>query len=110
MYCCPGTGTGKLRSRRQRRPDKHPDIFQPRRLRSLRSTPDGYVPDNITLVPLPPYSPERNPVENIWGYLRGNKLANTDFKTYDEIVYKACAAWMFVANDKDRVASITSRD
>ena len=24
------------------------------------------VPSNITLVPLPPYSPELNPVENVW--------------------------------------------
>ena len=68
------------------------------------------VPENITLVPLPPYSPELNPVENIWEYLRGNKLANTVFETYDEIVDRACEAWMFFANDKDRVASITRRD
>jgi hypothetical protein len=68
------------------------------------------IPENITLVPLPPYSPELNPVENIWEYLRGNKLANTVFETYDEIVGKACEAWVFFANDKDRVASITSRD
>ena len=68
------------------------------------------VPKNITLVPLPPYSPELNPVENIWEYLRANKLANTVFETYDEIVDKACEAWMFFANDKNRVASITKRD
>jgi hypothetical protein len=68
------------------------------------------IPENITLVPLPPYSPELNPVENIWEYLRGNKLANTVFETYDEIVDKACEAWVFFANDKDQVASITSRD
>jgi hypothetical protein len=68
------------------------------------------VPENITLVPLPPYSPELNPAENIWEYLRANKLANTVFETYDEIVDKACEAWMFFANDKSRVASITKRD
>ena len=28
------------------------------------------VPDTITLVRLPPYSPELNPVENVWEYLR----------------------------------------
>ena len=28
------------------------------------------VPHNITLVPLPPYSPELNPVERVWLYLR----------------------------------------
>ena len=26
------------------------------------------VPENITLLPLPPRSPELNPVENIWQY------------------------------------------
>jgi hypothetical protein len=30
------------------------------------------VPDNITLLKIPPYTPELNPVENIWEYLRGN--------------------------------------
>ena len=34
------------------------------------------VPDNITLVPLPPRSPELNPVENVWQYMRGNWLSN----------------------------------
>lgn len=68
------------------------------------------IPENITLTQLPPYSPELNPVENVWEYLRGNKLANTVFETYDEIVSKACEAWMFLANDKTRIASITSRD
>ena len=33
------------------------------------------VPDNITLVKLPPYSPELNPMENVWAYLGSNKLA-----------------------------------
>ena len=68
------------------------------------------IPENITLLHLPPYSPELNPVENIWEYLRANKLANTVFETYEEIVEKACEAWMFFANDKDRVDSITTRD
>ena len=27
------------------------------------------VPHNITLVPLPPYAPELNPIENVWEYL-----------------------------------------
>jgi transposase len=68
------------------------------------------LPQNITLLPLPSYSPELNPAENIWGYLRANKLANTVYESYDEIVDKACEAWMFFANDKDRVASIATRE
>ena len=68
------------------------------------------VPGNITLLKLPPYAPELNPVENIWEYLRGNGLSNTVFESYEDIVDKSCAAWMFFAKDKDRVASVTTRD
>jgi hypothetical protein len=31
---------------------------------------DPAIPENITLVGLPPYAPELNPVENVWEYLR----------------------------------------
>ena len=34
-----------------------------------------HVPDNITLFPLPSYAAELNPMENVWEYLRGNKLS-----------------------------------
>lgn len=67
------------------------------------------VPENITLIRLPPRAPELNPIENVWEYLRGNRLAITVFNSYDDIVDKACAAWTFFANDPDRVASITTR-
>ena len=67
------------------------------------------VPPNITIIALPPKSPELNPVENVWQYLRQNKLAITVFNDYDDIVDKCCQAWTFFANDKAVVASITSR-
>jgi transposase len=67
------------------------------------------VPENITLVPLPPYAPELNPIENVWEYLRGNRLAVTVFDSYDDIVEKASDAWRSFATDKERVASITAR-
>lgn len=70
---------------------------------------DLAVPDNVTLVPLPPYAPELNPMENVWEYLRANKLAITVFDDYDDIVAKTCDAWNFFARDPDRVASITAR-
>ncbi len=74
------------------------------RIRHLR------VPDNITLIPLPRYAPERNSAENIWEYLRKNKLANIVFDIYDDIVDKACQAWLFFADDKTSVTAITTRD
>ena len=67
------------------------------------------IPQNVTLVRLPPYAPELNPIENVWEYLRGNKLAITVFKDYDDILHKACNAWKFFADDPDRIESITSR-
>jgi transposase len=67
------------------------------------------VPNNITLVPLPPYAPELNPIENVWEYLRGNKLAITVFDGYNDIVEKSCEAWTFFANDPQRITSITTR-
>ena len=51
------------------------------------------VPDNITVVTLPPRSPELNPVENIWQYMRDNWLSNCVFKSYEDIVGHCCDAW-----------------
>ena len=67
------------------------------------------LPCNITLIRLPPYSPELNAAENIWEYLRKNKLANVVFETYDDIVDACCDAWSFFVKDPKTVTSITSR-
>lgn len=67
------------------------------------------VPDNISLLHLPPYAPELNPVENVWAYLRANKLAITVFDGYDDIVEACCKAWNSFADDPKAIASITSR-
>lgn len=70
---------------------------------------DLVVPDNISPLTLPPYAPELNPIENVWQYLRANKLAITVFDGYDAIVDACCAAWNFFASDPEAVTSITSR-
>jgi transposase len=70
---------------------------------------DLKIPRNITLLRLPPYSPELNPIENVWEYLRGNKLANTVYETYDELVTACCNAWNFFVEDPERIASVTTR-
>ena len=44
------------------------------------------MPDNITLLPLPPYSPELNSMENVWEYLRANQLCNLVWDSYEAIV------------------------
>ena len=49
------------------------------------------IPDNITLMPLPPKSPELNPVENIWQFMRDNWLSNRVFQSYDDILDHCCS-------------------
>ena len=68
------------------------------------------VPDNIGLLHLPPYSPELNPVENIWEFLRGNDLSNRIYATYEAIVDACCDAWNKLIASPDRIRSIASRD
>ena len=68
------------------------------------------VPDNITLLIQPPYAPELNPVENVWQYLRQNKLAHRVFQTYEEIVDACCEAWADFTATPDRITSITRRE
>jgi len=68
------------------------------------------VPDTITLMPLPPYAPELNPMENVWDYLRGNKLSGLVWDSYDAIVHACKDAWNFLVNDPERIISIGTRD
>jgi transposase len=66
-------------------------------------------PDNISLHKLPPYSPELNPVENIWQFLRQNRLSNIVFENYEAIVDACCTAWNALAAEKGRIKSIATR-
>jgi transposase len=51
------------------------------------------VPVNITLVHLPPKSPELNPAENLWHYLRSHFWSNRLYKTWDDLRHAALDAW-----------------
>lgn len=68
------------------------------------------VPDNITLLTLPPYSPELNPMEKVWDYLRQNKLCALVWDSYDEILDACKNAWNWLVADPARIRSIGSRD
>lgn len=67
------------------------------------------IPDNISLLTQPPYSPELNPVENVWQFLRQNYLANRVFENYEAILDACCHAWRELLNAPDKIASITTR-
>ena len=68
------------------------------------------IPDNISLLKLPPYSPELNPIENVWAYLRGTKLAHRLLNTYDDITNACCEAWNSFLADPKTIRSITTRE
>ena len=68
------------------------------------------VPDNITLLPLPPRSPELNPAENVWQFLRENWLSNRVFASYDDIVEHCCDAWNKLIDQPWKIMSIGHRD
>jgi hypothetical protein len=67
------------------------------------------TPHNITLLRLPPYAPELNPMENIWDYLRGNKLSRLVWDSYEAIVAACKDASEFLIGDRQRIDSIARR-
>lgn len=57
------------------------------------------APDNITVLYLPPYSPELNPVERLWGYLRSHYLSNRAYDGYRDLLEAGAQAWQQLTPD-----------
>ena len=60
------------------------------------------VPPDITLFRLPPYSPELNPVERIWLYLRERYLSHRLHRDYDAVLDAAWSAWRQLTTERLR--------
>jgi hypothetical protein len=73
------------------------------------SSPRVKVPANIVLLPLPPYAPELNPMENVWEFMRGNFLSHCVWDGYDAILEACCDAWNKLMQMTERIASLTRR-
>jgi len=80
---------------------------------------DVAVPDNITLLPLPPKCPELNVMENVWQFMREPKatpegrynwLSNRVFRDHDDIVGHCCHAWNRLVDQPWRIMFIGLRD
>lgn len=69
---------------------------------------DLRVPDNITLIQLPSYSPELNPVERVWLYLKERFLSHRLWPTYDDTLHACCAAWNALRQEAGRIQSLCS--
>ena len=66
------------------------------------------VAANVTLLPLPPYSPELNPVERVWLYLRERYLSHRVLDGYAAVLEAACRAWNALLGEPGRRASLTA--
>jgi transposase len=67
------------------------------------------VPDNVTLVPLPSYSPELNPVERVWLYLRERFLSLRVHADQQAIIGACCKAWNALLAEKGRLKSLCNQ-
>lgn len=67
------------------------------------------IPVNLSLLYLPPYSPELNPQEKVWQYLKDTYLANRVFNTLEDIMHACCEAWSQFAKLPDLIHSLTNR-
>ena len=71
------------------------------------------VPKTLTLIFLPSRSPELNPVENLWQYLRSNRISNRIsnrvFDDDDAIIDAACNAWTRLMAQPQTITSIGMR-
>jgi transposase len=61
---------------------------------------DLVVPGNVTLIQLPPYSPELNPVENLWHYLRAHHWSNREYEGYEGLKTEAIRSLLAVSDAK----------
>lgn len=66
------------------------------------------VPENITLIALPAYSPELNPVERVWLYLKERFLSHRLLADYDAVADAACRAWNRLVAEVGRITLLCS--
>ena len=64
------------------------------------------IPANVSLLPLPAYSPELNPVENLWHYFRSHYWSNQTYAHYEDLCEAAIKAWQKAALDAEIIKSV----
>jgi putative transposase len=64
------------------------------------------VPANVSLIQLPPYSPELNPVENLWHYLRAHHWSNRPYRDYDALQEEAVRSLCAVREETETIKTV----
>src|SRR5450631_3705880 len=71
---------------------------------------DLVVPGNVSLIRLPPYSPELNPIENLWHYMRSHHWSNRIYEGYEELKEEAVRSLSVVCQDIAKLRTICNAD
>ncbi|MSS78602.1 IS630 family transposase [Anaerococcus sp. WCA-380-WT-2B] len=66
------------------------------------------IPENIEIIHIPPYTPEMNPIEQIWKQIRSMGFRNEFFHSLTDVVNRLCETINHLT--KEMVKSITHRD
>jgi len=64
------------------------------------------VPPNISIILLPPYSPELNPIELMWLYLKSHYLSNRLYADYEDLFEAGIQAWNSLAASPKLISSM----
>jgi transposase len=64
------------------------------------------TPANVTVLQLPPYSPELNPMENLWHYLKSHYWSNRAYADYEELEEAAMDAWRTAVLDPGLIKTV----
>ena len=75
---------------------------------SSHKAKDLSIPDNIRLLPLPPYAPELNPQEHVWDELREKEFPNRVFDHLDLVIRQLEGGLPRLAADSARLRSLTA--
>ena len=78
-------------------PDEHAVLIMDQA--GWHTSPRVNMPANITVLPLPPYSPELNPVENLWHYIKSHHMSNRAYEDYEALLDAGQAAWRSLTPD-----------
>src|SRR3954469_11101585 len=71
---------------------------------------ESVVPANVSLIQLPPYSPELNPVDNLWHYLRSHHWSNRRYEDYDALQEEAIRSVNAVCGNAETLKSVCNAD
>jgi transposase len=77
---------------------------------STHKSKDLIIPSNVSLIILPPYSPELNPTERLWNVLRRDYFANRYFDSLEAAMEQAEKGLKKMQKDKRAISSLTLWD